>query len=454
MVTSSLRADPALRVPLCALGAQPPMVLLYFIARYHRVLGAEMGWRELVPRLTGNDSILEELRVRFVDEYFSARLAEAREWVEALLDIADKAVRAVGAEGVLWTKELRSFLADPRRHLVKKLYLYALDLQRGKLKLEEFEKVALAAARTSLNTNLRSVYQSWVFLAVVALLGERFNARIVFPEHEHILIERSGRQRGGTIPPNLVLLLESRGYLSFFLEAPRPIGWGDNRDLSKAWRLYVALRPDAMVYSGRVLNIVSLASNPPIKKPDIIIECKELPDWYLRVREIRGPFARPMTGVEWRNRWLRGLWAGLADVLGVETPEAAYQVVSRRKGLRLSEPQIVKLYARIYRPARLYLVSRAPVPERVKQELEEDPSITVVDSVGFDPRRLEDLVEEVANFARYGEEGETLRLDAETTVRLYRLGEEIGVRSLSELVRLLLELGERHRDELRKLQEG
>ncbi len=416
--------------------------------------GIVLGWRELLPRLGGGEAVLEELRLRFVDEYFSAKLAEAREWVSALLEVAGRAVRAVGAEGILWTKELRSFLEDPRRHLVKKLYLYALDLQRGKLKPEEFEKVALAAARTSLNTNLRSVYQSWVFLAIVAILGERLGAKIIFPEHGHILIERSGRQRGGSIPPNLVLLLEGRGYLSFFLEAPRPIGWGDNRDLSKAWRLYVALRPDAMIYSGRVLNIVELDSNPPIKRPDVIIECKELPDWYARVREIRGPFARPMTGVEWRNRWLRGLWAGLADVLGVETPEDAYQVVREKRGLRLSEPQIVKLYARIYRPARLYLVSRAPVPKRVRQELESDPSIRVVDAVGFDVEKLKPLAEEVSNFARYGEEGETVTLDAQTTLRLHKLGETIGVRSLSELIRLLVKLGEKHRDELRELVEG
>ncbi len=409
------------------------------------------SWRELLERLRdGGDKVLEELRLRFVDEYFGDKLVVAREWVEKLKEEAVRASKAVGAEGVLWTKELRSFLEDPRRHLAKKLYIYALDLQRGHLSPEEFEKTALAAARTSLNTNLRSVYQAWVFLALLDNLGNWHRARLVFPEHKHILVERSGRQRGGTIPPNVVLLLEGKGYLSFFLEAPRPIGWADNGDLTRAWRLYVALRPDAMVYSGRVLNMVDLRRNPPIAPPDVIIECKELPDWYVRVREIRGPFARPMTGVEWRNRWLRGLWAGLADVLGVETPEEAYQTVSKRKGLRLSEPQIVKLYARLYKPRRLYLVSLSKVPERVKTELE-DRVIRVVDEVGFDAGRLEELARELAGLAAYRGAGESIEVDEETARLLSEIANAVGVSSLPEVVKLLARLGAAHIEELKRL---
>ncbi|WP_167827907.1 hypothetical protein [Pyrolobus fumarii] len=409
-----------------------------------------MSWRELLPRLNEGDEILERLRLEFVDEYFGSKLAEAYEWVRVLKEVAERASRTVGAEGVLWTKELKSFLADPRRHLAKKLYIYALDLQRSKLKPEEFEKVALAAARTSLNTNMRSIYQAWVFLVVVETLGRNNRAKIVFPEHGHILLERSGRQRGGTIPPNLVLLLEGRGYLSFFIEAPRPIGWGDNADLAKAWRLYVALRPDMMVYSGKVLNMVEAGRNPPIRRPNVIIECKELPDWYARVREIRGPFARPMSGVEWRNRWLRGLWAGLADVLGVETPEKAYQAVKERRGLRLSEPQIVKLYARIYKPDKLYLVSRAKVPQRIRENLE-DKQIVVIDGVGFDPRGLEELANELAKMASYGSSGETIEVDGETATMLARLASALGLESVAQVVKLLARYGMTRLEELRRL---
>ncbi len=409
------------------------------------------SWRELAEKLrSADDRLLEELRLRFVDEYFGDKLVEAKRWVTLLLDEAKRAARAVGAEGVLWTKELRSFLDDPRRHLAKKLYIYALDLQRGKLSIEEFEKTAIAAARTSINTNMRSVYQTWVFLTILEHLGSKHHARLVFPEHKHILVERSGRQRGGTIPPNVVLLLEGRGYLSFFLEAPRPIGWADNGDLTRAWRLYVALRPDAMVYSGRVLNMIEPSRNPPIKRPDIIIECKELPDWYVRVREIRGPFARPMSGLEWRNRWLRGLWAGLADVLGVETPEEAYETVSKRRGLRLSEPQIVKLYARLYKPDRLYLVSRARVPESIRSELE-DGTVVVVDGVDFDRERLEGVAKELAGIADYRGAGETIEVDEETARLLAAIASKLGIERLNIVVKLLARYGAEHVEELERL---
>lgn len=45
----------------------------------------------------------------------------------------------------------------------------------------------------------------------------------------------------------------------------------DSSDLRESWKLYTALRPDIMVYGGKILDIVNIDSNPPIKKPDVII---------------------------------------------------------------------------------------------------------------------------------------------------------------------------------------
>ena len=59
-------------------------------------------------------------------------------------------------------------------------------------------------------------------------------------------------------------------------------------DLSRIWKFYTALRPDMMVYGGEVMDIVEIDSDPPVRRPDLIIEVKELYDWYKRVREVRG----------------------------------------------------------------------------------------------------------------------------------------------------------------------
>lgn len=54
----------------------------------------------------------------------------------------------------------------------------------------------------------------------------------------------------------------------------------------------------------------------------------------------------------------------------------------RRKGIRLREPRIIKLHAKLYRPRAMFPVSRRSVPSWVKYELEAD-SIVVIDDVRF-----------------------------------------------------------------------
>jgi len=393
------------------------------------------------------EKLLEELRRCLVIHRFLDELVEARAWIKMFQSIVRKAVVAVNAKNVLLPKEFRSFVADPLHHLSKKLFNYAYEFARGKLDEESFLRVAEAAVRTSLRSNLRSLYENWVFLALVYELGTMYNARIVFPEHMHILLERSGRQRSGGIPPNLILALEGKGYLSFFLEAPRPIGWGDTKDLAKSWKFYVALRPDLLVYGGRIVDIVVPRGDPPILQPTAIIECKELEDWYLRTREVRGPFAEPMTAEEWRNRWLRGLWAGLADILGVDNVEHAYEVVKRKKGIRLREPQIVKLYAKLYRPRAMFLVSRKLVPGWVKSELEAD-NIVVVDDVGFDEKRLRELVVELEKIAGYeGVDTDLIPVRRDDIEKLDKLMMLTGLKSREELVSALIHYVWVHRDE-------
>ncbi len=386
------------------------------------------------------EELIEEFRECFVEEHAAEGLLEARAWIRMLRSAMKRAVRALNASGVLLPREMRSFVNDPRRHLVKKLFNYAYEYARGKMSYEEFCRVAEAAIRTSIRSNMRSVYEGWVFLTIVALVAEKGRARIAFPEHGFILLERSGRQRGGKIPPNLVVNIEGRGYLSLFLEAPRPIGWWDSRDLTRIWKLYVALRPDIIVYRGMVLNMLRPGEDPPILRPDLIIECKELSDWYARSREVRGPLAAPMTAEEWRSRWLQGLWSGLSDILGFETPEQAYQEVRKRKGVRLTEPQIVKLYVKLYKPTRgAVLVSREKVPREVKRDLEES-SVRVVDGAGFNPEALRPVAEEVYGLAGYrGGEEEVIRIPASLAERLAAYMRRVGARSLVEAIEKLLE---------------
>jgi len=363
-------------------------------------------WRELCEEVVqaegaSREKLLDELKLRLVREIAGTEITLLTAWISHFNSVVKQLSATLGVKGVVFPKELKSFVEDPEAHLRKKLFIYAHDLARGRLKPEEFYVKACAAIKTSLQTNGRALYQSWVYAALVLHTARR-GFRLVYPDDLHLHLERSGRQRTGTIPPNAVL---SDGYraLSLFLEAPRPVGWEDSGDLARAWRLYVALRPDILVYGGRVLNIVVRDGEPPVLRPGVIVECKELEDWYKRARELKGPITSPISAEEWRERWISGLYAGLAEVLNIRASDVAAKLRERR-GLRLRDPQIAVLYKRFYEPKAMVLVSRALVPGDVKRWLEEE-GIQVVDNVGFDVEALAPIADVLEEEAQHEDAG-------------------------------------------------
>jgi len=361
--------------------------------REKHVIDLGPGKRELFLKAT------DVLRERFVLKVVGEQeLRRARKWIAELEECVSALCESLGLSGVLYTRELGSFISNPLAHLKKKIFVYTFDLLANKIRPDEFERKASAALKTSLRTNMRSIYQTWVFLKLLHILSEEMGqARLLYPEHGLLAVERSGRQRLGRIPPNCVLELMGRGCLSFFLEVPRPIAWGDSHDLARAWKLYVALRPDMMVYRGVVMDIVELSNDPPVKRPNFIIECKELPDWFVRVRDLKGQLSKPLSAEEWRALWLRGLWDGLAAAMGVRRRDVI-RMLREERSIRLKEPQLVKLYHSVYEPEHMALVSRMPVPSDVRDDLE-SAGIRVYDKVGFKSERLEELASELASLA-------------------------------------------------------
>lgn len=352
--------------------------------------------RKLYEQLS---SLSMEAKKLFVECLLKESLNEAREWIDLFNKELERAAKAIGAIGWLFSKEFRSFLVDPEAHLIKKLFIYFHDVLRGRISLEEFEEKGRAAIRTSLRTNMRSLYQNWGLAAILESLGRNYNAKILYPEHKYVSLERSGKQRTGTIPPNIILKLSNGGELSFFLEAPRPVSWADTHDLQRVWKLYTTLRPDLLIYGGRIMNILDLSSEPPIKRPNIVLEFKELEDWYVRIRDLRGPFIKRLSAEEWRSRWVRGLWEGLADVLGVKREVLEEDKKLPAAALRVHETKLIQLYKAVYKPDKMLLVCRAKMPENIASELE-SVGIIVYHDVGFDASALEPVADEIARFSK------------------------------------------------------
>ncbi len=334
----------------------------------------------------------DELREKFIHTIISDQiLIEAKNWVSILIDKINSLKENGIIEGVTLAREFRSFLEDPIAHLKKKIFIYTFNLISGNLSLIDFIDRAGAAIRTSLRTNMRSTYQTWIFLVLISKLIEN-NGRIVYPEHGYIYIERNARQKIGILPPNCIVEFNGGKRLSLFIEVPRPLSWHDSSDLRKVWKFYVALRPDFMIYGGSQMNIAEPENSPPIKRPNIIIECKELSDWYKRVRDLRGWWTKALSAEEWRMLWLKGLWEGLADAMGVKAKDKLVKEVSiERRGLRMKEYKLVQIYKKFYNPDSMILITRTKIPNEIKCDIE-NSGLIVYDNIEFNEEKLTEAV--------------------------------------------------------------
>ena len=331
----------------------------------------------------------EELKYEFVDEIMGDKLREAEEWINQLYKILEELREKLKIRGWLFSREMKSFLDDPKRHLVKKLFLYFHDLARGRIDANEFVSKGSQAIKSSFGSNMRSIYQSWGLAAILVELSER-GYRLVYPEHGYLDFDRSGKQKSGIIPPNAVVEDLFGNSLSFFMEAPRPISWEDGTDLERVWKLYSLVRPDMLIYKGFVMNIVELENQEiPIKRPNYVVEFKELDNWWKRWRYLKG--YKPLSGNEWRARWLKGLYEGLADILGVKPSDLPQ--FEESKGKRIREYKVIELYKAIYKPDKGVVISRVPVDDNVKADLGE--GIIFTDGVYFYREKLSEVIDDL-----------------------------------------------------------
>lgn len=344
--------------------------------------------------------MLSEARGRLVECLVGDRVREAFEWIGYLMEVLDLMKKRFCVKGYTLPKEFNSFISSPIDHLKKKLFIYLDDYVRNRIEFDELLKKASSALSTSLKTNMRSCYQLWGFTTILYHLGEE-GYGIAYPEHRFLSFDRSGKQRLGVIPPNVVLLSLEKGFLSFFYEAPRPLSWEDTSDLQRVWSLYTALRPDLMVYSGRVLNIVDLGSTPPIKRPNVIIEFKELEDWYIRVRDLKGYLKKPLTAEEWMHRWWQRLREELEKIAFAKKDTGSGK--PKEPSLRVREYQLILLYKITYEPNEMILVSRAKVPPDVRRILEAE-GVEVYDDIGFNLNKMKEIAESLDRYASYGSE--------------------------------------------------
>lgn len=330
------------------------------------------------------ERLREDFRDTFVREVLGEeKIEEALEWLSQFKKLCEEVKRIYGLSEIVLSRELQRFVRDPILHIKHSINFYLFDVLRRHITIEQFWTSASAAVRTAHRTNERACYERWVFLVLLKHLGES-GASLVYPESRALMLTRTGKQKLATIPPDAIVELPDGRRVSLFLEAPRPITWGDTYELRFVWSLYRIARPDIMAYGGNVTDILQLGKEPPVKRPDVIIEIKVLHEWWKRRRLLR-VFSKPLSIEKWRSMWLRGLYNGLANILGLKRRVSETETKS---GVYASDVDVLKMYLEIYQPrAGLFVVSRVPVSESVREELE-SMGIRVLDDVGFDDDAL------------------------------------------------------------------
>ncbi|BFH73861.1 hypothetical protein SJAV_18050 [Sulfurisphaera javensis] len=333
---------------------------------------------------------IEEIKENFVDFIIGNKIKEAYEWISYLYVTLEELKEKMTIKGWLFSREMKSFIENPKKHLVKKLFLYFHDLVRGRISAEEFFTKGRQAINSSFGSNMRSIYQIWGFASILLELANK-DFKLTYPEHGYLSFDRTGKQKSGTIPPNAVISDIFGRSFSFFIEAPRPIAWEDGNDLEKVWKLYSTLRPDMLIYKGFYVDIVDLSGDIPIKRPNYVIEFKELDNWWKRWRYLKG--YKPLSGNEWRARWIKGLYEGLAEVLGANLKDEMPSF-TEEKGKRIREYKIINLYKSIYNPDKGVVISRTKVDDNVVEELKKD-DILVVDDTQFSSEKLHPIADEL-----------------------------------------------------------
>lgn len=320
-----------------------------------------MEWSSIFNDLINGDEWSDKLILRlaesFIEECFSDELKLLMADVSRYNGLCDDVKSLLRVDYIFHTKNFSSLLKDPLEHLHNVLYAKLKSLLVKKPSIDDFKKIANLTVKKCVDTNLRILFQNFVALSILYVLHS-FNPRIVYPENGWLHLTRSRMQKDGRLPPNFVVMLDGNVFLSFFLEAPRPIKWSVRLSDASNLPLHAAPRPDLMIYFGWVDDILSDGSEI-IKSPDILIECKEMDGWWKSKR---------------RSEGIRHLTNG-----GIENVSAI---------------KVIETYANLYNPGKIFLISKVKVPRGVKYMLSLR-NVETIDDVGLNPfniRRLADFL--------------------------------------------------------------
>lgn len=316
-------------------------------------------WEDLYKELSRLTSFDESLYRKFAEVYleenFKNDIDSIRSYTFVYNDLCDDVKVILDAPYIFHTRNFSSFLEDPLKHMIKVFISKSHTLINGNVDINKFKFIINLTIKKCIDTNLKCLFQNFVALSIPYLLHDH-DIKFLYPKNKWIMLSRKGIQSNDSLPPNYVLEVDNNRF-SFFIEAPRPIDWSRRVRKGSKIPLNAAPRPDIMVYRGFVKNILVSSSPTIIKRPNLVIECKEVDGWWKKTRFSKG--IMNLTNGE------------LEDVDAVD---------------------VIDVYLSLYKPKKIFIVSKVDVPRGVKYKLSLR-GVETIDDTDLNPFNLLQLTQ-------------------------------------------------------------
>ncbi len=256
--------------------------------------------------------LFQTVRTAFIEERIPNLLNEATALSQNYLKAEKEATEQLGLDDISMMASLRRFLHNSMDELKRGLFDPLFDLLKAKVDIESFEQKTTRSIEASFGPLYRLGYEKWVAISLVKLLeadklfqvtpreftrdGEKVIMRTTSPEEEAPIPVESKRlsfkhenEATLTVPDFIVHSAKVNRYIALRSQMGKAYATASNASKKRGW-----YTPDSIVVLEPGLTLVYVEDDNPeeislvadaqrICRPDLIIECRELKDWYEKV---------------------------------------------------------------------------------------------------------------------------------------------------------------------------
>jgi hypothetical protein len=252
--------------------------------------------------------LFDATRAAFVEEKLPASLNEANNLSHNYIKVEQEVARSLKLENIAMEPGLQRFLHEPINQLIRDLFDPLFDLLKGLTAAEKFEETS-RNIKKSFELLYQLGYGKWAALSLLKLLNadklfqvtlRKLDSKDVHraragslkeeapgPHESNSLLFKHGPNAAFITPDWIIHSTKARGYISLGSQVYQALGAATSLNDKREWfPTDSALYPETgltLLYQGDSPTEISLISDASkICRPELILECKALRDWFER----------------------------------------------------------------------------------------------------------------------------------------------------------------------------